>query len=192
MPPWTPWLVWFYFFIFFLPNPWRGSVDLGCQMGLLSKSLIMSEQLDRIVKCWVDIKWPNTNFTGMHVLPSDYQMRLHLSCFILYHSLTITLYVQIKHKNIIFLEPICRARLFFFQSITREYFAYICWLVQDELETRNQNELIARCERKWMEGYRWGMTPRQGKTPRRDISDLKLFGGNFFCSNLHNVWTAQW
>ena len=34
---------------------------------------------------------------------------------------------------------------------------------------------------------RWGKTPRRVKTPRHDISELKLFGGNFFCSNLHTM-----
>ena len=29
--------------------------------------------------------------------------------------------------------------------------------------------------------------PRRGKTPRHDISDLKLSGGNFFCSNLRTM-----
>ena len=29
----------------------------------------------------------------------------------------------------------------------------------------------------------WGKTPRRGKTPHDDISELTLFWGNFFCSN---------
>ena len=87
-------LSWFNVFIFLLPHPYKEPVDLECEIGLLGKSLIMSEQSDPVAKYCVEIKCPNTHFTGMHVLTSDYKMRLHVMCFILYHSFTITLYFR--------------------------------------------------------------------------------------------------
>ena len=57
-------------------------------------SLIMSEQYDRVAKYCMEIKCSNTHSTGMRVLTSEYQMRLHVSYFILYHSFTISLYAS--------------------------------------------------------------------------------------------------
>ena len=57
-------------------------MDLECQIGLLGKSLIMSEQFDRVTKYCVEIKCLNTHLTGMHELTSDNKIRLHVSCFV--------------------------------------------------------------------------------------------------------------
>ena len=52
------------------------------------------------------------------------------------------------------------------------------------------------CHVRWQKlsenGIKWHRvtqrkTPRRGKTPHHDISELKLFEGNFFCSILHTI-----
>ena len=43
-------------------------VNLKCRMGLLGKSLIISEQFHRVVKCCVEIKCPSILFLEMHGL----------------------------------------------------------------------------------------------------------------------------
>ena len=59
-----------------------------------------------------------------------------------------------------------------------------------EVQVETVTTGMMRCRIPWTRGIdrvRWGKTPRRGKTPRHDITDLKLFGGNFFCSNLHTI-----
>ena len=68
-------------------------MDQKYRIGLLGKRLIIRKQFDRVAKYCMEIKCPNTHFIGMHVLTWKCLTGLHVSCFILCHSFTITLYL---------------------------------------------------------------------------------------------------